>query len=43
MPSVGSKQFPYTPKGKAAAKIHAAKSGKKIKSSSRSKRKKAYA
>jgi|TARA_R110000824_G_scaffold66903_5_gene173405 hypothetical protein len=43
MPSVGSKKFPYTTKGKAAAKKHAAKSGKKIKSSSRSKRKKAYA
>ena len=41
MPSVGSKKFPYPAKGKAAAKKYAAKSGKKVKSSSRSKRKKA--
>jgi len=42
MPKVGSKKFPYTAKGKAAAKKHASKSGKKVKSSMRSKRKKAY-
>jgi len=41
MPSVGAKKFPYTAKGKAAAKKYAAKRGKKVKSHSRSKRKKA--
>lgn len=41
MPKVGSRKFPYTAKGNAAAKKYAAKSGKKVKSSMRSKRKKA--
>ena len=31
MPSVGGKKFPYTKKGKAAAKKHAKKTGKKMK------------
>ena len=31
MPKVGKKKFPYTAKGKAAAKKYAKKSGKKIK------------
>lgn len=30
MPKVGNKEFPYTPKGKAAAKKAAAKSGEKM-------------
>ena len=42
MPNVAGKKYPYTAKGKAAAKKHASKSGKKVKSSMRSKRKKAY-
>jgi len=32
MPTVGSKKFGYTKKGKAAAKKHAKKTGKKVKS-----------
>jgi len=32
MPMVGNKKFPYTKKGKAAAKKSAKKSGKKMKS-----------
>ncbi len=32
MPRVGSKKFSYTKKGKAAAKKHAKKTGKKVKS-----------
>jgi len=32
MPMVGNKKFPYTKKGKAAAKKAAKKSGKKVKS-----------
>jgi len=32
MPMVGNKKFPYTKKGKAAAKKAAKKSGKKMKS-----------
>tara|TARA_R100000963_G_C4580127_1_gene61458 strand:- start:56 stop:166 length:111 start_codon:yes stop_codon:yes gene_type:complete len=31
MPVVGKKKFPYTKKGKVAAKKHAKKTGKKIK------------
>jgi len=31
MPTVGKKKFPYSKKGKAAAKKHAKKTGKKIK------------
>jgi hypothetical protein len=31
MPQVGSKKFPYTPAGKAAAKKEMAKAGKKMK------------
>lgn len=31
MPTVGKKHFPYTPKGKAAAKKVAKKVGKKVK------------
>lgn len=31
MPKVGKKEFPYTAKGKAAAKSAAKKSGKKMK------------
>ena len=31
MPKVGSKKFAYTQKGKAAAKRHAKKTGKKVK------------
>jgi hypothetical protein len=31
MPKVGKKEFPYTAKGKAAAKAAAKKSGKKMK------------
>lgn len=31
MPKVGKKKFPYTKKGKAAAKKYAKKTGKKIK------------
>lgn len=31
MPQVGSKHFSYTPKGKAAAKMEAKKSGRKVK------------
>jgi hypothetical protein len=31
MPKVGKKKFPYTPKGKAAAKVAAKKMGKKHK------------
>lgn len=30
MPKVGKKEFPYTKKGKEAAKKEAAKSGKKV-------------
>ncbi len=30
MPQVGKKKFPYTAKGKAAAKKHAKKVGKKV-------------
>lgn len=30
MPQVGKKKFPYTAKGKAAAKRHAKKVGKKV-------------
>ncbi len=30
MPQVGKKKFPYTAKGKAAAKRHASKVGKKV-------------
>ena len=41
MPSVGANKFRYSAKGRAAAKKYAAKSGKKVKSHSRSKRKKA--
>ena len=37
MPKVGTKKFPYTAKGKKAAKSYAKKTGKKIK-----KAKKAY-
>ena len=33
MPKVGKKKFPYTKKGKAAARKHAKKTGKKVKSS----------
>ena len=32
MPKVGKKKFPYTAKGKKAAKSYAKKSGKKVKS-----------
>tara|TARA_R110000787_G_scaffold102212_5_gene208188 strand:+ start:2018 stop:2128 length:111 start_codon:yes stop_codon:yes gene_type:complete len=32
MPSVGKKKFAYTVKGKTAAKKHARKTGKKVKS-----------
>ena len=32
MPTVGSKKFSYTKKGKADAKKHAKKTGKKVKS-----------
>ena len=32
MPTVGNKKFSYTKKGKAAAKKHAKKTGKKVKS-----------
>jgi len=32
MPKVGKKKFAYTKKGKAAAKKHAKKTGKKVKS-----------
>ena len=32
MPRVGKKKFSYTEKGKAAAKKHAKKTGKKVKS-----------
>jgi hypothetical protein len=32
MPKVGNKKFSYTAKGKAAAKKHAKKTGKKVKS-----------
>ena len=32
MPTVGSKKFSYTKKGNAAAKKHAKKTGKKVKS-----------
>jgi len=32
MPKVGNKKFNYTAKGKAAAKKHAKKTGKKVKS-----------
>ncbi len=32
MPRVGNKKFSYTKKGKAAAKKHAKKTGKKVKS-----------
>lgn len=28
MPSIGGKKFPYTPKGKAAAKVYAKKMGR---------------
>jgi hypothetical protein len=31
MPKVGTKKYPYTTKGKAAAKTAAAKSGRKVK------------
>jgi hypothetical protein len=31
MPSVGKKKFPYTTKGKSAAKRYAKKRGKKVK------------
>jgi hypothetical protein len=31
MPKVGKKEFPYTAKGKAAAKKYAKKTGKKVK------------
>jgi len=31
MPKVGRKKFPYTKKGKAAARSHARKTGKKVK------------
>ena len=31
MPKVGKKKFPYTKKGKAAAKSYAKKAGKKMK------------
>jgi len=31
MPKVGKKQFPYTPKGKKAAKTFARAAGKKVK------------
>ena len=31
MPKVGKKKFPYTKKGKEAAKKHAKKTGKKMK------------
>lgn len=31
MPNVGGKKFPYTKKGKAAAKAHAKKTGKPMK------------
>tara|TARA_B100001939_G_C16588510_1_gene465823 strand:- start:105 stop:212 length:108 start_codon:yes stop_codon:yes gene_type:complete len=30
MPNVGKKKFPYTMKGKAAAKAYAKKTGKKV-------------
>ena len=30
MPKVGNKQFPYTPKGMAKAKVAAASKGKKV-------------
>lgn len=32
MPKVGKKKFSYTKKGKAAARKHAAKTGKKVRS-----------
>lgn len=32
MPTVGGKKFAYTAKGKKAAKAHAKKTGKKVKS-----------
>ena len=32
MPRVGKKHFPYTKKGRAAAKQHAKKTGKKVRS-----------
>ena len=32
MPTVGKKKYPYTAKGKAAAKKQAKKTGKKVKS-----------
>lgn len=35
MPEVGDKKFPYTPKGKAAAKKFAKKTGKKTKTTGR--------
>ena len=31
MPTVGKRKFPYTPKGKAAAKKYAKKTNKKVK------------
>ena len=30
MPRVGKKHYPYTPKGKAAAKSHAKRTGRKV-------------
>ena len=35
MPTVGKKKFPYTNKGKEAAKKHAQKTGRKAKKSKR--------
>jgi len=32
MPKVGKKKFPYTTKGKKAAKTHAKRTGKKVRS-----------
>ena len=42
MPQVGSKKFPYTPAGKAAAKKEMAKAGKKMKPAPAKKKKMQY-
>lgn len=40
MPMVGKKEFPYTKKGKAAAKAYAKKSGKSMEYGKKGKKKK---
>ena len=42
MPRVGKKHFPYTAAGKAAAKRHAAKTGKKLTNLTKTKKKGRY-